>query len=80
LVSNSVFKIPSLGTTSDIPLYYFVSLFIYFIISPLYKFLGFTERPRGARSGAPHAHGEGPRLSTELLDRGALPSCGLPFA
>jgi hypothetical protein len=29
------------------------------------------ERPRGARSGAPLAHGEGPRLSMELLDRGA---------
>jgi hypothetical protein len=38
------------------------------------------ERPRGARSGAPLARGEGPRLSTELLDRGAWPSCGLPFA
>jgi hypothetical protein len=24
-------------------------------------------------------HGEGPRLSTELLDRGAWPSQGLPF-
>jgi hypothetical protein len=38
------------------------------------------ERPRGAGSGAPLACGEGPRLSTELLDRGASPSCGLPFA
>jgi hypothetical protein len=38
------------------------------------------ERPRGARSGAPLARGEGPRLSTELLDRGAWPSRGLPFA
>jgi hypothetical protein len=31
------------------------------------------------RSEAPLAHGEGPRLS-ELLVRGAWPSCGLPFA
>jgi hypothetical protein len=38
------------------------------------------ERPRGARSGVPLVCGEGPRLSTELLDRGAWPSCGLPFA
>jgi hypothetical protein len=38
------------------------------------------ERPRGAGSGAPLARGEGPRLSTELLDRGAWPSCGLPLA
>jgi hypothetical protein len=38
------------------------------------------ERPRGAGSGAPLARGEGPRLSTELLDRGAWPSRGLPFA
>jgi hypothetical protein len=38
------------------------------------------ERPRGAGSGAPLACGEGPRLSTELLDRGAWPSRGLPFA
>jgi hypothetical protein len=37
------------------------------------------ERPRGAGSGAPLAHGEGPHLSTELLDRGAWPSRGLPF-
>jgi hypothetical protein len=37
------------------------------------------ERPRGARSGAPLAHGEGPQLSMELLDHGAWPSCGLPF-
>ena len=29
------------------------------------------ERPRGAESGAPLARGEGPRLSTELLDRDA---------
>jgi hypothetical protein len=33
------------------------------------------ERPRGA----PLARGEGSRLSTELLDRGAWPSRGLPF-
>jgi hypothetical protein len=38
------------------------------------------ERPRGARSRAPIARGEGPWLSTELLDRGAWPSRGLPFA
>ena len=38
------------------------------------------ERPRGAESGAPLVHGEGPRLSMELLDCGAWPSCGLPFA
>jgi hypothetical protein len=38
------------------------------------------ERPRGAGSGAPLARGEGPRLSTELLDHGAWPSRGLPFA
>jgi hypothetical protein len=38
------------------------------------------ERPRGARSGASLARGEGPRLSTELLDRGAWPLRGLPFA
>ena len=38
------------------------------------------ERPRGAESRAPLARGEGPRLSTELLDRGAWPSRGLPFA
>ena len=38
------------------------------------------ERPRGAESGAPLAHGEGLRLSIELLDRGAWPSRGLPFA
>ena len=37
------------------------------------------ERPRGAGSGAPLARGEDPCLSTELLDRGALPSRGLPF-
>jgi hypothetical protein len=29
------------------------------------------ERPRGAGTGAPLARGEVPRLSTELLDRGA---------
>jgi hypothetical protein len=29
------------------------------------------ERPRGAESGASLACGEGPLLSTELLDRGA---------
>jgi hypothetical protein len=38
------------------------------------------ERPRGARSEAPLARGEGPRLSTELLDHGAWPSRELPFA
>jgi hypothetical protein len=38
------------------------------------------ERQRGAESGAPLAHGEGLRLSIELLDRGAWPSRGLPFA
>jgi hypothetical protein len=38
------------------------------------------ERLRGAKSGAPLARGEGPRLSTELLDRGAWPPRGLPFA
>jgi hypothetical protein len=38
------------------------------------------ERPRGAGSGAPLVRGEGPRLSMELLDRGAWPSRGLPFA
>jgi hypothetical protein len=38
------------------------------------------ERPRGAGRGAPLACGEGPWLSTELLYRGAWPSCGLPFA
>jgi hypothetical protein len=38
------------------------------------------ERPRGAGRGAPLAHGEGPRLSTELLDHGAWGSRGLPFA
>jgi hypothetical protein len=38
------------------------------------------ERPRGVRSRAPLARGEGPRLSMELLDRGAWPSRGLPFA
>jgi hypothetical protein len=38
------------------------------------------ERPRGAESRAPLARGEGMWLSTELLDRGAWTSCGLPFA
>jgi hypothetical protein len=38
------------------------------------------ERPRGARSGAPLACGEGSWFSMELLDRGAWPSHGLPFA
>jgi hypothetical protein len=38
------------------------------------------ERPRGAGSGAPLARGEGMRLSKELLDRGAWPLRGLPFA
>jgi hypothetical protein len=38
------------------------------------------ECPRGAGSGPPLACGEGPPLSTELLDRGASPSRGLPFA
>jgi hypothetical protein len=37
------------------------------------------EHPRAARSGAPLERGEGPRLSMELLDRGAWPSHGLPF-
>jgi hypothetical protein len=38
------------------------------------------ERSRGAGSGAPLARGEGPQLSMELLDRGAWPLRGLPFA
>jgi hypothetical protein len=38
------------------------------------------ERPRGAKSEAPLARGEGPRRYTELLDRGAWPSRRLPFA
>jgi hypothetical protein len=38
------------------------------------------ERPRGAGSRASLARGEGLWLSTELLDRGAWPSRGLPFA
>jgi hypothetical protein len=38
------------------------------------------ERPRGAGSEAPLAYGEGPRLSTDLLDRGVWPSRELPFA
>jgi hypothetical protein len=37
------------------------------------------ERPRGAGIGAPLARGEGPWLSTELLDRVAWSSHGLPF-
>jgi hypothetical protein len=37
------------------------------------------ERPRGAGSGAPLARGEGPRLFTELLDRGACPRVGFPL-
>jgi hypothetical protein len=38
------------------------------------------ERLRGARSEAPLTRGEGLQLSIELLDRGAWPSRGLPFA
>jgi hypothetical protein len=38
------------------------------------------ERPRGAGSGAPLAHGKDSRPSMELLDRGAWPLRGLPFA
>jgi hypothetical protein len=38
------------------------------------------ERLRGTESGVPLARGEGLWLSTELLDRGAWPSHGLPFA
>jgi hypothetical protein len=38
------------------------------------------EGPRGTGSEAPLARGEGLWLSTELLDRGAWPSHGLPFA
>jgi hypothetical protein len=38
------------------------------------------EHQRGAGSGAPLVRGEGSWLSTELLDRGAWLSCGLPFA
>jgi hypothetical protein len=38
------------------------------------------EHPRGAESGASLARGEGPRLSTELLDQGVCPTHGLPFA
>jgi hypothetical protein len=37
------------------------------------------ERTRGAGSGAQLTRVEGPRLSTELPDRGAWPSRGLPF-
>jgi hypothetical protein len=38
------------------------------------------ECPRGAGSRAPLVRGESPWLSTELLDHGAWPSRGLPFA
>jgi hypothetical protein len=38
------------------------------------------EHPSGARSRVPLARGEGPWLSTELLNRGAWPTRGLPFA
>jgi hypothetical protein len=38
------------------------------------------ERPKGSRSGAPFARGEGLWFSMELLDRGPWPSRGLPFA
>jgi hypothetical protein len=38
------------------------------------------ENPSGAGNGAPLACGEGPWLSTELVDHGAWPSRGLPFA
>jgi hypothetical protein len=38
------------------------------------------KHPRGSGSGAPLARGEGPHLSMELLDQGAWPSRGLPFA
>jgi hypothetical protein len=38
------------------------------------------EHSRGAGSGALLARGEGPWLSTKLLDCGAWPSRGLPFA
>jgi hypothetical protein len=37
------------------------------------------ERLKGVGSGAPLVRGEGPRLSTEFLDRGAWPLRGLPF-
>jgi hypothetical protein len=37
------------------------------------------ERPRGTGSGAPLARGEGPWLSTKLLDRGACPRMGFPL-
>jgi hypothetical protein len=33
-----------------------------------------------AKHGAPLGHAESPQLSTKLLDRGAWPSRGLPFA
>jgi hypothetical protein len=38
------------------------------------------EHPRGAEREALLVRGEGSRLSTELHDRGAWPSHGLPFA
>jgi hypothetical protein len=38
------------------------------------------ERSRGGRKRRPLARGEGPQHSTKLLVRGALTSCGLPFA
>jgi hypothetical protein len=38
------------------------------------------ERPRGVGSGAPLARGEGSWISMKLLDCGAWPSRGLPFA
>jgi hypothetical protein len=38
------------------------------------------ERPRGVGSGAPLARREGLWLSMDLLDHGAWPSRGLPFA
>jgi hypothetical protein len=38
------------------------------------------ERPRGPRSGASLARGESLWLFIELLNRGAFPSRGLPFA
>jgi hypothetical protein len=38
------------------------------------------ECPRRAVSGEPLARGEGPWLSMDLIDHGAWPLCGLPFA
>jgi hypothetical protein len=38
------------------------------------------EHPREARSGAPLARGEVPRLSVELLVQGSWPSHGFHFA